>query len=114
MARWLDDPMAESQAAQPRNLLPLHTFRHYQHVKTLAHAGGRDEMLELQRNLRALLRRSGVAERVGKLVRFADAEQELRLRQQRLRLHAGGAAEFGGGGEVDVRGNVLLARRLVR
>ena len=71
-------------------------------------------MLELKRNFGALLREPAIFERVGKLVCFADAHQELGLGEQALDLQAGLRSRGGEGSEVDVRGQILLAGGLVR
>src|SRR5258708_17401731 len=66
-------------------------------------------MLELQRDFCALLRQATFFESVGKLVGFADAHQELGLRDESLRLHAVFFGGGGEGGEVYVGSDVLFA-----
>ncbi len=74
---------------------------------------GRDQVFELERHFRSLLRDAAVFEGVGKLIPFANAHQELRLREQFFTLHAGLLAGSGERGEIDVGGEVLLAGSLV-
>ena len=74
---------------------------------------GADEVLELQRDLGAFLREFAILKRVGKLGFFADADQELRLRQQSNRLKPVIATARAQGREVHVRGDVLLAGSFV-
>src|SRR5258708_27182097 len=71
-------------------------------------------MFELKRHLRQLLREPAVFECIGKLISLANAHQKLRLRKQFLDPHARSHAPSRKRGEVDVGGEVLLARRLVR
>ena len=40
--RWLGLPPAEIKTREYRNLFLLHTLARYQHLETLAHAGGGD------------------------------------------------------------------------
>ena len=61
-------------------------MRQQQHLKRFSHALGRDEVLELERDLGALLGKLAILECVGKLRFFADADQELRLGEQGERL----------------------------
>jgi len=82
-------------------------------MKIFTHASGRDQMLELQRDFRTLLRQAAFFEGVGKLVGFANAHQELRLRNKPVRLHT---ILFGGSGErseIYVSSNVLLSGRFI-
>src|SRR5437763_1048375 len=82
-------------------------------MEGLAHAGRRYEMLELERDLGVLLRQRAALEGVGKLRLSADAEEELRLRNEAEPRHArirGGGFERG---EVHMCGDVLLAGRFV-
>src|SRR6202021_1063864 len=79
-----------------------------QHLEAFPPAGGGGEVLELERDFGALLGQAAVFEGVGKLGSFADAPQELRLRDQLLTLHA---LLIGGRGqccEVYVGGDVLF------
>src|ERR1017187_3984651 len=85
----------------------------HQHLKILSHAFGSDQMLELQRQLRPFLRDAAVFESVGELVSLANAHQKLRLRAELLDPHSRLRAGGGQGGEIDMGGEVLLARSLV-
>src|SRR5882762_533245 len=71
-------------------------------------------MFQLERHLRPFLRDAAVFERVGKLISLANAHQELRLREEPFDLQTGLLACSGERGEIDVGGEVLLARGLVR
>src|SRR3979411_3139582 len=82
-------------------------------MKTLPHARGCNQMLELQRHLGALLRQAAFFEGVGKLIGLADAHQELRLRTESLRPHAVEFRGSGEGGEVNIGGNVLFTGSFV-
>ena len=71
-------------------------------------------MLELQGDLRSLLRESAFFEGIGKLVGFPDAHQKLGLRDQFVSVHA---VLFGSGSEcreVNICGNVLPSRNFIR
>jgi hypothetical protein len=57
-------------------------------VKALPHAGGRDQMFELECNFRALLRQPAIFKRVRKFIGLANAQQELRLGDQPPSPHA--------------------------
>ena len=84
-----------------------------QDIKAFAHACWRDQMFELQRDFGAFLGQAAFFEGIGKLVGFADAHQELGLRDQLVCPHP---VFFRGGGEcreVYVGGYVLFARSFV-
>src|SRR5260370_30200967 len=68
--------LAETQAGQCREL-PLESLTGNKNLKTLAHARGRDQVLELQGDFRAFLRQAALFEGLSELVGFADAHQEL-------------------------------------
>src|SRR5579872_3767134 len=83
-------------------------------MKALAHPRRRNQMLELQRDLRALLRQTAICKRVRKLVRFSNAQQKLRLRDEPLREHAFFFRRSRKRREVHIRGNVLFTRSFIR
>src|SRR5947209_3811422 len=85
----------------------------HQYVKTLPHAGGSDQMFELQSDLGALLWPAAFFEGIRELILLADSHQKLRLREQRLRLHAILPSRVSKRCKVDVCGEVLLSRRFV-
>jgi len=60
----------------------FHRARQHQDVEEIAHPGGSGDVLELERDLGLLLRQPAIFEGVGELGVFADANQELRLRDQ--------------------------------
>jgi len=71
-------------------------------------------MLELQRDLSALLGQAAFFKGIGKLIGFANSHQELRLRNQFVRMHAmlfSGSSERS---EVYVGRDVLLAGGFIR
>ena len=73
----------EFQPAQTRGFFSFHAVRHHQHLKCLAHSAGRDQVFELQRHLGALLRQRALLKRIGELRLLSNADQKLRLRDQR-------------------------------
>ena len=105
--------LREPQTAQCGQSLSTHAPAGNQHLKILSHADRGDQMFELKRNFRALLRDAAVFEGVGELIFLANAHQKLRLREQLLDPHAGLLAGSGERGEIDVGGEILLARSLV-
>ena len=60
-----------------------HIVRHQQDLKRLTHTAGRDQMFQLQRDLRPLLRQTAILKRIGKPRRFANPDQKLLLGNQR-------------------------------
>ncbi len=56
-------------------------------MEGLTHPRRRHQMLQLQRDLRMLLRYGAALERVGELRLFPNAEQQLRLRHQTEARH---------------------------
>ncbi len=66
-------------AASGRSLqsLPIYAPTGNQHVEGLSHAGGGNEMLELERHLGALLGEAAIFKGIGELVGLADPHQEL-------------------------------------
>ena len=76
---------SQFQAAQPRGFFLCHIVGHQQHLKSFSHARGTDQVLELQSDFGVLLRQPAILEGVGKLRLFADAEEKLRLREERQR-----------------------------
>ena len=84
--------MRQLQAAQTGGLFVCHIVGHQQHLKSLAHAAGRNQVLELQRNLGMLLRQLAILERIGELRFLPNADEKLRLREQRQRFESALAA----------------------
>ena len=70
-------------------------------------------MLQLQRNLRALLRQTAIFKRIRKLVRLSDAQQKLRLRDEFLREHPLLFRRSRKRREIYVCSNVLFARSFI-
>jgi hypothetical protein len=83
-------------------------------VKAFAHAGGGDQVLELQRDFRSFLRQAAFFKSISKLISFANAHQELGLSDKFVGLHAVFLSGGGERGEVYVGGDVLLAGSFIR
>ena len=64
----------EFQAAQTSGLFLCHIVGHHEHLEGFTHSFGADQVLELQRDLGALLRELAILKRVGKLGFFSDAK----------------------------------------
>ena len=75
---------------------------------------GADQVLQLQRDFGALLRQHAILKGVGKLRLFANAQQELRLRQQSQIASVRPRALASVAREVHVSGDVLFPRSQVR
>ena len=71
-------------------------------------------MLELQCDLRSLLRYAAFFKGIGKLVGFANTHQELRLCEKFVRLHSMVFCGRRHGTEVHVGSDVLFAWRFIR
>ena len=65
------------QSTQAREILCIDSLGRQQYMKTFSHPRGRDQMLELERNLRALLWQTAFFEGVGELICLADSHQKL-------------------------------------
>lgn len=84
-------------------------MRENEGVKALAHGFRQDEMVDLQGDFGALLRKAAGLEGVGKLGLLTDTEEQLRLGDEAERLEATRFCHVLKGGEVNVGGDVLLA-----
>jgi antibiotic biosynthesis monooxygenase (ABM) superfamily enzyme len=62
--------IAEAEASQSARL--IETFASCQYVEAFAHASGRHQVLELERNFGALLGQASIFESIGELVLLAN------------------------------------------
>src|SRR5579862_5766694 len=93
---------AKTEAAQACGLLRRNRCTGNHDAKVFSHACGRNQMLQLERNFRTLLRQSAFLEGVRELICFADAQQELRLGQEGLDPHSITLGSNLQGAEIDV------------